>query len=203
MSLAIYLKKRNFSKSPEPKGTKNKTIPGLSFVVQRHKASHLHYDFRLEVKGVLKSWAIPKGPSLNPEDRRLAIMVEDHPYDYKDFAGTIPEGNYGAGIIEIWDSGLYTPILANGNPATEDQMEEAIKNGNVKFRLHGKKLQGEFVLVKIHDDNDKPWLLTKQQDEFAVNRAYDIEKNTDKDSPINQWYAKNKRTRRKGKTVSM
>lgn len=201
MSLAIYLKKRNFAKSPEPKGTKIKTFPGLSFVVQRHKALHLHYDFRLEVKGVLKSWAIPKGPSLNPEDRRLSIMVEDHPYDYKDFEGTIPEGNYGAGIIEIWDSGLYTPILPNGKDATEEQMEEAIKNGSIKFRLHGKKLRGEFSMIRMHEDNDKPWLLIKQQDEFAVHRPYDIERDTDKDSPINQWLAKNKRTRKKRKAV--
>jgi bifunctional non-homologous end joining protein LigD len=202
MSLTIYLKKRNFLKSPEPKGTKPKTTPGLSFVVQRHKALHLHYDFRLELKGVLKSWAVPKGPSLNPMDKRLAIMVEDHPYDYKDFEGVIPEGNYGAGIIEVWDTGLYTPLQENGDEATEDQMEEAIKDGKVRFRLNGNKTKGEFVLVKIHNDNDKPWFLIKQHDEFAVDRAYDIEKNTDKESLINQWLAKNKRTRKKKKAVS-
>jgi bifunctional non-homologous end joining protein LigD len=202
MSLTVYLKKRNFLRSPEPKGTKYKTSPGLSFVVQRHKALHLHYDFRLELKGVLKSWAVPKGPSLNPFDKRLAIMVEDHPYDYKDFQGVIPEGNYGAGIIEIWDNGSYTPILENGREATEDQMEEAIKNGNVKFRLNGEKVKGEFALVKIHDDNDKPWLLIKQRDMYAIDRPYDIENDTDKNSPINQWLAKNKRTRKKKKAVS-
>ena len=144
MSLSLYKKKRNFSETSEPDSEKKATGDSLQFVIQRHKASHLHYDFRLEMDGVLKSWAVPKGPSLNPKDKRLAMMVEDHPYDYKDFKGTIPEGNYGAGIVEIWDKGTYTALTDDKKADHIKLLRAGLKSGNLKFVLKGKKLKGEF-----------------------------------------------------------
>lgn len=158
MSLVKYKSKRSFNKTPEPPDKIAKSGRKLHFVVQKHAASHLHYDFRLEMRGVLKSWAVPKGPSLNPKDKRLAIMVEDHPYDYKDFEGIIPPGNYGAGKVIIWDEGTYE-LIAPGNLA----------KGSIKFILHGKKLKGTFSLVKLKK-TDNEWLLFKISDEFASNK---------------------------------
>ena len=162
-NLNEYFRKRDFKQTPEPTGAK-KRRPGsrLRFVIQKHHASHLHYDFRLEAGGTLKSWAVPKGPSLNPADKRLAMHVEDHPLDYYDFEGVIPKGNYGAGSVIVWDAGTYS--LVEG----EDPLEE-IKRGTLKFRLKGKKLQGIFALVKIRGrDNEKnTWLLIKDNDECA------------------------------------
>ncbi|MEO6903202.1 MAG: DNA polymerase ligase N-terminal domain-containing protein [Bacteroidia bacterium] len=194
MALTKYNNKRNFDDTSEPKGKVNKSASKLIFVVQRHKASHLHYDFRLELDGELKSWAVPKGPSLNPKDKRLAMMVEDHPYDYKDFAGTIPEGNYGAGIVEIWDKGTYSDIDNSELKEAEKNLRKGLKSGNLKFHLFGKKLKGEFVLVKLKKDekNSNSWLLIKHRDNYAVDEGYDSEEETPKNSPINKWLAKDK-----------
>ncbi|MDQ6822894.1 MAG: non-homologous end-joining DNA ligase [Candidatus Eremiobacteraeota bacterium] len=170
-SLERYHAKRDFQATPEPKGARLKRGARLRFVVQKHRATRLHYDFRLEADGVLKSWAVPKGPSFDPGDKRLAMHVEDHPLDYRTFEGIIPKGNYGAGEVIVWDEGTYT--LAEGNDATEE-----IGKGKIKFVLRGKKLNGEFTLVRIKgrsNDSGDPWLLIKDHDEF-VDLKYDIEK---------------------------
>lgn len=192
MSLVKYIKKRNFAKTPEPKEKKGSSQSKLSFVVQRHKASRLHYDFRLQLNGVLKSWAVPKGPSLNPHDKRLAMMVEDHPYLYKNFHGIIPEGNYGAGIVEIWDEGYYSDLENSRKKIAEKKIKTALKSGNLKFRLYGKKLKGEFALVKMKGKQENAWLLIKHNDEYVVKENYDSEWHTEKNSPINKWLEKNK-----------
>ena len=200
MALMLYNKKRNFKETSEPSGQLKKSGSKLAFVIQRHKASRLHYDFRLEMDGVLKSWAVPKGPSLNPKDKRLAMMVEDHPYDYKDFAGVIPEGNYGAGIVEIWDSGTYTDIDDSEKDVPEKKLKAGLKSGDFKFQLFGKKLKGEFVLVKLKGKEDNSWLLIKHNDKYAVNSEYNSEDETPKASPINRWLAENKKPAKKKST---
>lgn len=174
MSLDVYNKKRSFKTTPEPKGTKAARIRSR-FVVQRHEASRLHYDFRLELGGVLKSWAVPKGPSMNPADKRLAVMVEDHPVSYINFEGEIPEGNYGAGTVEVWDHGFFLPIDKDHKKISGKQALQALENGELKFVMKGNKLQGEFVLVRFKG-GDKNWLLIKHRDEYAINKKYDIEK---------------------------
>ncbi len=202
MALSLYNKKRNFKETSEPSGKIKKAESKLIFVIQRHKASHLHYDFRLEMDGVLKSWAVPKGPSLNPKDKRLAMMVEDHPYDYKDFAGIIPEGNYGAGIVEIWDNGTYTDIDNSARSAAEKKLKAGLKSGNLKFQLFGKKLKGEFALVKLKGNgkDDNSWLLIKHNDKYAVDDEYNSEDETPKSSPINKWLNENKKPAKKKST---
>lgn len=167
MTLVKYKEKRSFNKTPEPTGGKSKAA-SLRFVIQKHAASRLHYDFRLEMDGVLKSWAVPKGPSTDPSVKRLAMMVEDHPYDYKDFEGIIPDGNYGAGTVMVWDEGTYEPIEpTKGREKQEKKLLEELQSGSLKFILHGKKLEGEFALVKTKGMADNSWLLIKHRDEFA------------------------------------
>jgi len=179
MALKDYNDKRKFDETSEPKGKTKKSKDQLIFVIQRHAASRLHYDFRLEMEGVLKSWAVPKGPSLNPDDKRLAMMVEDHPYDYKDFEGNIPEGNYGAGQVEVWDSGTYEPLDESSKLSNEKELLKELKSGSLKFILHGKKLKGEFALVKMKNAENNAWLLIKHKDKFAKDE-YDAEENTAK-----------------------
>lgn len=166
-ALKEYRAKRNFAATPEPSGknaTRSPKRKDAFFCVQKHLASHLHYDFRLEHRGVLLSWAVPKGPSLNPRDKRLAMRVEDHPLDYGDFEGVIPEG-YGAGIVMLWDKGTWKPLF--------DDIDAALKQGELKFELDGVKLQGSWVLVRTgggrseSNGESRTWLLIKHRDEWA------------------------------------
>ena len=161
--LAPYHAKRDFARTPEPRGTVESTAGGSMFVIQKHDATRLHYDFRLEIDGVLKSWAVPKGPSLDPADKRLAMQTEDHPLEYGSFEGTIPEGEYGGGPVLLWDRGTWTP---GGDPVA------ALRAGELKFTLDGEKLHGGWVLVRIRgrttrDRTGRTWLLIKEKDGYA------------------------------------
>ncbi len=177
MKLKEYSSRRKFDKTPEPKAVTPRSSPlklkgdrgGLIFVIHKHAARTLHYDLRLELKGVLKSWAVPKGPAMNPSTKRLAMMVEDHPLDYKDFEGVIPEGNYGAGSVIIWDRGFYHHPSTRERKESERLLLDGIRKGNMKFVLEGEKLQGEFALVKTGRD-EKSWLLLKKKDRYATPR---------------------------------
>ncbi len=164
-SLKTYQEKRRFGKTPEPAGGERPASEAPRFVVQKHAARSLHYDFRLEVEGVLKSWAVPKGPSLNPKDKRLAVPTEDHPLEYADFEGVIPEGEYGAGTVMVWDTGTYRNITEKkGQPVP---MAEAVPHGHVKVWLEGEKLRGGFALTRFKKSPDEAWLLVKADDEAA------------------------------------
>jgi len=167
MGLKEYESKRTFEKTPEPKPDFRQTGDHLIFVVHKHAARALHYDLRLELDGVLKSWAVPRGPSLDPSLKRLAVMVEDHPLDYKDFEGVIPEGNYGAGSVIIWDRGFYHHPSAGDRRESERLLLDGLRKGDVKFVLDGEKLRGEFALVKTAKD-EKSWLLLKKKDRHAT-----------------------------------
>lgn len=191
MALKDYQQKRKFDETSEPKGKTKKSKNKLIFVIQRHAATRLHYDFRLEMEGVLKSWAVPKGPSLDPNDKRLAMMVEGHPYDYKDFEGNIPEGNYGAGQVEVWDSGTYEPLDENSKLSDEKELLKELHAGSLKFVLHGKKLKGEFALVKMKNSENNAWLLIKHKDEFAES-PYDAEENTSPKSLVTKFLEEKK-----------
>ena len=165
MSLTTYRKKRNFDVSPEPAGKTSSPADSkqaLRYVIQKHRATQLHYDFRLEFNGVLLSWAVPKGPSLDPAVKRLAMEVEDHPVEYGDFEGVIPEGEYGGGTVMVWDTGEWAP--------ESEDVEAALKKGDLKFTLRGEKLRGSWVLVRTRgfgSKADKSWLLIKHRDAFA------------------------------------
>ena len=176
MSLKEYERKRRFDSTPEPPG-KLETKSGHRFVVQMHRATRLHYDFRLELDGVLKSWAVPKGPSLDPADKRLAMEVEDHPVSYYDFEGIIPENNYGAGSVMVWDMGTWeplSPVTVDGKyvPASDQEARTMLSKGDLKFRLNGEKLKGDFALVKMRGrrpgSKGNEWLLIKKHDEHEV-----------------------------------
>jgi bifunctional non-homologous end joining protein LigD len=183
MPLEEYKRKRRFEETPEPPPKVEKKS-GHRFVVQRHRATRLHHDFRLELDGVLKSWAVPRGPSLDPSDKRLAMHVEDHPVSYFDFEGTIPEGNYGAGTVMVWDVGTWeplSPVTVDGKyvPGTDKEAEAMLAKGDLKFRLKGKRLKGDFALVHIKGrrpgSKGNEWLLIKKKDDEVVS-GYDIEK---------------------------
>ena len=183
MALEEYKRKRRFSETPEPPPKVEKS-KGHRFVVQRHRATRLHYDFRLEMEGVLKSWAVPKGPSLNPGDKRLAMEVEDHPVSYFDFEGNIPAGNYGAGTVMVWDVGTWeplSPVPVKGEyvPGTEAEAAAMLKKGDLKFRLHGKRLNGDYALIHIKarrpGSKGNEWLMIKKHDEY-VDEQFDIDK---------------------------
>lgn len=183
VSLDEYKRKRRFEETPEPPPKVEKKS-SHRFVVQRHRATRLHYDFRLEMDGVLKSWAVPKGPSLDSADKRLSMQVEDHPVSYFDFEGTIPEGNYGAGTVMVWDVGTWEPLSAQtveGKyvPTTEKEAEAMLAKGDLKFRLHGKRLNGDFALVHIKarrpGSKGNEWLMIKKHDESEV-KGFDIDK---------------------------
>ena len=167
MELTKYKEKRNFKESPEPTGGSSEGDQ-LRFVIQKHDASRLHYDFRLEMDGVLKSWAVPKGPSTDPDVKRLAMMVEDHPYDYRNFEGIIPSG-YGAGTVIVWDEGFYEPADGDGmdKKAQDAALQKGIPAGKLHVVLHGKKLKGEYALVKTHGSGENAWLLFKVKDKYV------------------------------------
>ncbi len=163
MPLDTYKQKRNFKITPEPAGApqKKKSSPKLQYIIQKHRATSLHYDFRLEHNGVLLSWAVPKGPSLDPSVKRLAMHVEDHPLEYGGFEGIIPEGEYGGGTVMVWDNGTWEPEVPD--------IDAALQKGDLKFTLHGKKLKGSWVLVHTRGfgGSQNSWLLIKHRDEFA------------------------------------
>jgi bifunctional non-homologous end joining protein LigD len=173
--LKPYREKRDFTRTAEPPpGKADESAGDLVFVVQQHAATQMHWDFRLEVNGVLKSWPLPKGPSLDPAERRMAVMVEDHPYDYRTFEGVIPKGEYGGGQVIVWDEGTYTPdeggVFSWGDREEGSaRMREGIEAGKLSFTLRGHKLKGSFTLVKTRYAKNS-WLMIKHRDEYATSR---------------------------------
>ncbi len=166
--LAEYRSKRDFSKTPEPEGGRSGSLEKPIFVIQKHDASNLHYDFRLEIEGVLKSWAVPKGPSTDPSTKRLAVPTEDHALEYRDFEGVIPEGEYGAGTVMVWDYGTYRNLRAEKRDSeARKDMTESLNDGKVEVWLEGNKLEGGYVLIRTGSGENARWLLIKMKDEKA------------------------------------
>lgn len=182
-NLKKYNEKRNFEKTKEQIGQKEKKSKKLKFVVQHHMARREHYDFRLEFEGTLKSWAVPKGPSYNPKDKRLAIHVEDHPISYRNFEGTIPKGQYGGGTVMVWDEGYWEPL---------DNPKKDFKNGSIKFKLNGKRLKGIWNLVHFKEDN---WLLIKEDDSISLFSDINEYKTSIKTGRNMQEITENKKTK--------
>lgn len=199
MALTEYKEKRDFKKTPEPDDKSSKTKKELRFVIQRHQARRLHYDLRLEMEGVLKSWAVPKGPSMNPEDKRLAMMTEDHPYKYVDFEGVIPKGNYGAGIMDVYDEGVYHAPGIKNKKKSEEELLKGLKEGNLKFELKGKKIKGTFALVKMKGKQENAWLLLKKDDEYAVDSDYNSEDYLDDLTSLKNEVKEEKKSKSKNK----
>lgn len=187
-SLKKYHEKRDFKKTAEPRGTlpssprlrrtRRRAHGELMFVVQKHDASHLHYDFRLEVDGVLVSWAVPKGFSFDPSVKHLAIQTEDHPYEYGSFEGIIPQGEYGGGTVMLWDTGTYTNIKEKDGKLVP--MDECLKRGTVEIELHGKRLKGAFALIKMRGRGEKQWLMIKMDDTYADRERTKLPKSWDR-----------------------
>ncbi len=169
MNSDAFNKRQNVPEEPKPEGQMKGTQDSLVFVVQKHQASRLHYDFRLELDDVLKSWAVPKGPSLNPKEKRLAIMVEDHPLEYRTFEGVIAEGEYGAGEVIVWDQGTYRPLAGKTKEEMQQLVRAQLNQGELRFLLFGEKLRGEFVLIRQKRLGEKAWLLIKKRDQYASN----------------------------------
>jgi len=165
-SLKRYRDRRDFSKTREPRGRAPKRGEGHHWVIQEHAATSHHFDFRLEVGGVLRSWAVPKGPSTDPRDKRLAVPTEDHPLDYLNFEGVIPEGEYGAGAVIVWDTGTYTNLTTDDD-GEEKPMDRALADGHAAFRLDGEKISGGYALTRMGSGDDAHWLLVKMDDEEA------------------------------------
>jgi DNA ligase D-like protein (predicted 3'-phosphoesterase) len=172
--LIPYRKKRDFKKTPEPSGLKKvvgkRRLP--SFVIQKHAASHLHYDFRLEDEGVLKSWAVPKGPSLDPSVKRLAMPTEDHPLDYGSFEGIIPKGQYGGGTVIVWDNGVFVNLSEKGGHVVP--LVDALRKGHAKFWLEGKKLQGLFALTRMGSGDRPPWVYARPGGEPTARKTRSV-----------------------------
>jgi len=168
-SLKQYGEKRDFKRTPEPRGGRRRRSKEPMFVIHKHAARNLHYDFRLEVDGALASWAVPKGPSTDPREKRLAVRVEDHPLDYGDFEGAIPRGQYGAGSVIVWDTGTYRNTTKKDGK--EVPVKQAIENGHLTVWLEGRKLEGGYALTRMRTERGREqWLLVKKDDEFADRR---------------------------------